>query len=102
MKCSVCGGYVEWKGPLLNLTHTECSECGGINCQEPEVENVNCSGCGGEITPDLESPEQGVCGICHTYLEDLRNENAAREQRQIITREMAMDAGFPEMEGREW
>jgi hypothetical protein len=37
MKCSLCGGYVEWKGPLANLTHTECASCGGINCQELET-----------------------------------------------------------------
>ena len=36
MKCSICGGYVEWKGPLSNLTHTECASCGGKNCQEVE------------------------------------------------------------------
>jgi hypothetical protein len=36
MTCSICGGYVEWKGPFSNLTHTECAKCGGINCQEPE------------------------------------------------------------------
>jgi hypothetical protein len=31
MICSKCGSHrVEWKGPLLNLTHTECGECGGI------------------------------------------------------------------------
>lgn len=36
MTCSLCGGYVEWKGPLVSLTHTECHDCGGINCQEVE------------------------------------------------------------------
>jgi hypothetical protein len=36
MKCSFCGGYVEWKGPLSNLTHTECHSCGAVNCQELE------------------------------------------------------------------
>lgn len=39
MKCSKCGGYVEWKGPLTNLTHTECAKCGSINCQEPEPQD---------------------------------------------------------------
>jgi hypothetical protein len=24
---------VEWRGRLTNLTHTQCVECGGINCQ---------------------------------------------------------------------
>lgn len=36
MKCSICGGLVTWRGPLTNLTHTQCESCGGINCQEPE------------------------------------------------------------------
>lgn len=39
MTCSLCGGYVEWKGPLIALTHTECVDCGAINCQEVEDEN---------------------------------------------------------------
>jgi len=32
--CSICGGRVEWQGPLSNLTHTKCLSCGEINCQE--------------------------------------------------------------------
>lgn len=37
MICSLCGGHnVTWRGPMINLTHTECADCGGINCQEPE------------------------------------------------------------------
>lgn len=37
MRCSICGGgNVTWRGPLSNLTHTECAECGGRNCQEVE------------------------------------------------------------------
>ena len=62
----------------------------------------HCSNCNCEITPELESPEQGVCGVCLIYLEDLLREEAGRGQRQIVTREMAMDAGFPEMEGMIW
>ena len=34
MICSICGGRVEWQGPLSNLTHTKCLSCGEINCQE--------------------------------------------------------------------
>lgn len=34
MKCSLCGGLVEWQGPLTNLTHTKCLSCGAINSQE--------------------------------------------------------------------
>lgn len=36
MICSLCGGQVIWMGPLVNLTHTQCQSCGGVNCQEPE------------------------------------------------------------------
>ncbi len=36
MKCSFCGGRVEWQGPLVNLTHTKCFGCGRVNCQEVE------------------------------------------------------------------
>jgi len=36
MKCSFCGGRVEWQGPLTNLTHTKCLSCGRTNCQEIE------------------------------------------------------------------
>jgi hypothetical protein len=39
MNCSLCGGYnVTWRGPMTNLTHTECADCGGTNCQEVEPE----------------------------------------------------------------
>lgn len=33
MVCRFCGGRVIWKGPLSNLTHTECENCGATNCQ---------------------------------------------------------------------
>lgn len=34
MICDDCGrAGIEWKGPLSNLTHTECPHCGGVNCQ---------------------------------------------------------------------
>lgn len=39
MICSkCCSDSVEWKGPLVNLTHTECGRCGAINCQVVYVE----------------------------------------------------------------
>lgn len=41
MICANCGSHrVEWKGPLSDLTHTECADCGGINCQT--VEGCTC------------------------------------------------------------
>ncbi|MFP9529133.1 hypothetical protein [Pectobacterium brasiliense] len=33
MECANCGGLVIWKGPLINLTHTECQQCGAVNNQ---------------------------------------------------------------------
>jgi hypothetical protein len=39
MVCGYCGKTgMEWKGPMGNLTHTECPHCGGINCQSIEFE----------------------------------------------------------------
>ena len=75
MICSKCGSdRVEWKGPLVNLTHTECGECGGTNCQvvfvehqeevcEPgygEGDKCNRDGCDGVI--ELNNKE--ICS-CH-------------------------------------
>ena len=39
MICSNCGGLVTWRGPISNLTHTECEKCGGQNCQQMEFES---------------------------------------------------------------
>lgn len=33
MVCASCGGHVTWRGPITNLTHTECADCGAINNQ---------------------------------------------------------------------
>lgn len=44
MICQHCGGQVLWMGPFSNLTHTQCHNCGSMNCQvleqqdEPEDE----------------------------------------------------------------
>jgi ArsR family metal-binding transcriptional regulator len=38
MKCSLCGGLVTWRGPLVALTHTQCADCGERNCQEVECD----------------------------------------------------------------
>lgn len=48
MTCKFCGGYVEWKGPLVALTHTECSGCGCVNCQEIEDDEPE----GAEVSDD--------------------------------------------------
>jgi hypothetical protein len=36
MICERCGGEMIWMGPLTALTHTQCYDCGGINCQVPD------------------------------------------------------------------
>ena len=38
MQCERCNGEVNWCGPFSALTHTECSSCGGINCQRVALE----------------------------------------------------------------
>jgi hypothetical protein len=37
MICATCGGYVTWRGPMSNLTHTECAGCGAINNQITDI-----------------------------------------------------------------
>jgi hypothetical protein len=49
MVCKHCGGEVIWMGPLTALTHTQCRQCGGINCQETEFAPcgaIECDKCG--------------------------------------------------------
>ena len=64
MICSICGsGNVEWKGPLVALTHTECADCGGTNCQEveeyyPEEYEEENEEAAEEETPCIRHPEQ--------------------------------------------
>ncbi len=42
MICASCGGEVTWRGPFLNLTHTECAQCGAINNQVvPDSDDEN-------------------------------------------------------------
>ena len=38
MECATCGGKVEWRGAMINLTHTECLSCGRVNNQLVEDE----------------------------------------------------------------
>ena len=49
MQCKDCGGPVEWKGPLTNLTHTECENCGAVDNQmedDNQDEEMICYYCG--------------------------------------------------------
>ena len=54
MTCSNCGGLVTWRGPLVNLTHTQCANCGDINCQIPEVINDE---------DDEDDEDEDACGF---------------------------------------
>jgi DnaJ-class molecular chaperone len=69
MKCSICGGLVTWRGPLTDLTHTECNDCGGINCQifEDYTECETCEGTGvidERIGGISRSNPESVCPDC--------------------------------------
>ena len=42
MICSRCGSpRVTWRGPITALTHTECADCGAINAQEPDENQLD-------------------------------------------------------------
>lgn len=62
MTCKDCGGHVEWKGPLLNLTHTECSGCGAVDSQVDDTDRV-CPNCEGD-----KEPEDDHCHMCANWL----------------------------------
>lgn len=39
VRCGICGGPMEWRGPLSNLGHTRCLDCKALNTHEgPESE----------------------------------------------------------------
>lgn len=113
MRCSNCGGLVEWRGPMSNLTHTECTQCGGMNCQEieedvgSELELCRCGYCGhpcDEVGHCISVNSANIANINWDAVrliegECCRNKVSQNPQRQMVTREMAMDAGMPEIEG---
>lgn len=53
MECTICGGLVEWKGPLANPSHTECKNCGARNSQVKEQDET-CEHC-------FEKTENCIC-----------------------------------------
>jgi len=60
---------------------------------------MTCLNCNREIQPDKEilvEKGEALCPECFTYLQDLQNEETTMIE---ITREMAMDAGDPTLEG---
>lgn len=67
MICVYChSDTVTWRGPLVALTHTQCSRCGRINCQKahPEDRCERCQG-NGEIVTDWDRylhPHKGDAG----------------------------------------
>jgi RecJ-like exonuclease len=52
MICYLCGGQVTWRGPITNLTHTECAGCGRRNCQQVIDEVCRTCGGSGAVHPD--------------------------------------------------
>jgi len=76
MICSRCHSpTVTWRGPLSALTHTECSHCGGVNCQEVEHDHDHdpgdwCPNCAGDGVVYMCQDEigcvdpEGGCDLC--------------------------------------
>lgn len=64
MICSYCGGRVEWKGPLTNLTHTQCACCGERNSQVVEEEPLDDPVLAGFDADQLASIENAVREGC--------------------------------------
>ena len=56
---------------------------------------VRCCNCDAEITPEIQSPEMGVCAVCLIYRQDCEAEQMRHERQVQVTREMAKDAGCP-------
>ena len=75
MTCKFCGGYVEWKGPLVNLTHTECHGCGCVDCQETDDEDDEekiCEECEGSgyvcaALPNNRIGPPELCPLCSPH-----------------------------------
>lgn len=60
-----------------------------------------CVNCSREITPEMESPEVDVCAECLIYRQDIETQNS-QPHYITVTKEMALDAGCPELEGTQW
>lgn len=72
MICSSCGGHVTWRGPMSNLTHTECARCGRHNSQTEEgVAYYSADGCiecdWGELPCHCTGTPYGVDFEDHTH-----------------------------------
>jgi hypothetical protein len=49
---------------------------------------VRCCNCDAEITPEIQSPEMGVCAVCLIYRQDCEAEQLRQERQVQVTREM--------------
>lgn len=64
MLCKHCHtDTVSWRGPPAAFTHTECSSCGGVNCQVPHPHNEGdqCPFCG--LAVEYEESKNCSCHI---------------------------------------
>lgn len=64
MQCERCGGLVTWRGPMAALTHTECEQCGGINCQLYEPTQEELAVFEAEAQADAEAYRKPPCLEC--------------------------------------
>lgn len=85
MICSRCNGRVTWRGPLSNLTHTECESCGGVNCQLPddheeetEMTDANKAANTGDDLDGRRYRRLRVLGVAPAQTEHLKNGNVLR------------------------
>lgn len=107
MICQKCRGEVQWRGPLIAFTHTECVQCGAINSQVIEEEQERDYALAEGIDPgydpitqfDLLLEAVGVSGSTATTLldahkrivEELYN---TRQQKSLVYRERNLLVGL--------
>ena len=63
---------------------------------------MNCDNCGRTISESVftNDADRHYCEECAAYLADLQRDET--EPQRYVTREMALDAGEPDMEGMQW
>lgn len=83
MTCGTCGGPVLWMGPITNLMHTECQDCGRINNQIVDAQHEDddrCTSCDG--TGDLHLADGEWLGEC-TACDAAEQHRAAAQEAAI-------------------
>ena len=73
------------------------TRCGKLRNGGIEMAKPRCSHCNRETDQRDFCNEGGICTECEEYLNDIKKD----EQRNQVTRDMALDAGDPAREG-EW